>query len=388
MYEFIDFVFSTRFLMYAGISLVPILGWLFIFQRIHPQKRSHVVITFIAGMLSVIPMKLYERFIQQGIWYFEHLNIFQHLGALIHTPEVPKILSYIISNAILSFIIFIFAALLMFILEVFISGDNTMQLFLKKFKKVLETPFLFLSIGVLVGVFSYVVTTGLQHFSFLLEYGLVHKVSFFIVVGMLEEYIKHLMVRFSDEEKIHSVDDAISFSIIVAFGFAFIENIMYFKNFADNFQNSWGFLATFLVLRSLISVGAHVCFSAICGYFYGIASFAKEITREELFQVRHQVMMKLQRVLHLKSSTLFHEEKIMEGLLLAMGLHAIFNILLQLNLLMVTIMYLFILFLVVLSRFHKLHYHRQENNLEEKPFPLKEPFDVLSITPLPKTPQE
>jgi RsiW-degrading membrane proteinase PrsW (M82 family) len=273
--------------------------------------------------------------------------------------------------------------MLLFLLEVFISGDNTLDIFMRKFRKVLETPFLFLGIGVLVGIFSYLVTTGLQHYSVLLEYGLVHKVSFFIVVGMLEEYIKHLMVRFADEEKIHSVDDAIAFSIIVAFGFAFVENIMYFKNFADNFQNSWGFLATFLVLRSIISVGAHVCFSAIVGYFYGIASFAREITRDEIFRIRHTVLRRLQAVLHVKLSTVFHEEKMMEGLLIAMGLHAVFNILLQLNLLVVTVIYLLLLFAFVLSRFHRLAYHRQENNLEEPAITTKqERFDSLIITPL------
>ena len=49
-----------------------------------------------------------------------------------------------------------------------------------------------------------------------------------IMIGFLEEYSKHLVVRFADDNTIYSVDSAITFSIIVALGFAFLENILYF----------------------------------------------------------------------------------------------------------------------------------------------------------------
>ena len=58
-----------------------------------------------------------------------------------------------------------------------------------------------------------------------------HKtVWFFIIVGMLEEFVKHLVLRFSDEDKITNVQDAVEFAIIAALGFAFIEHIVYFVN--------------------------------------------------------------------------------------------------------------------------------------------------------------
>lgn len=379
LYNFVDFLFSTQFMLYALISFVPIMGWLFIFQKIHKQKRWYVFITFLAGMFSVLPMKMYERFIKESIWYFEHLNLFQHLGDLMHLPEAPKLLSYIIANTLVAFAIFLFAALLMFILEVFITGDNTADLFFKKFRKIIESPFIFLNIGVIVGVLAYLSTTYLQqNYSF--DFSFTNRVSFFIVVGMLEEYIKYLMLRFSDEEKIHSVDDAISFSIIIAFGFAFIENIMYLKNFADNMGNNIGSLGVFLILRSIISVGAHVCFSAICGYFYGISLFSHEITHEEIFKIRHRVLDRIHKTIHIKVSTLFHEEKLFQGLFAAMITHAIFNILLQFNLLIPTIIYLGGLFFLVIGLFHHTHYRKKTPPPENADSAPSEFFETLPIS--------
>lgn len=376
MSEFIDFLFSTKFFLYAAMSLLPLLGWLYFFQKIHREKRSHVILTFVAGMLSVVPIKLYERYFNEGLWYFEHVNLFQYLGDLMHMPEITEFLAYIVMNAIVAFAIFLFTGLLMFLLEIF-SGDNTIDIFKRKFRRILETPFFFVSIGVILGIVAYLFSSVSTEFNWF-ELSVTKKVSFFIVVGMLEEYIKHLVLRFSDEEKIRSVDDAVSYSIIIAFGFCFVENIMYFSNFANNYNNSLQSLLVFLVLRSIISVGAHVCFSAISGYFYGIATFANEIVREEVFRVRHSVLVKMQRVIHIKIATLFHEEKMMEGLLLAMLFHSVFNLLLQFSLIIVVVPFLLVLFIWVLSFFHKIRYHRDQNNLTEQDISQKG-FEVLMI---------
>ena len=84
-----------------------------------------------------------------------------------------------------------------------------------------------------------------------------------------------------------------------------------------------------VVLRSIIAVGAHVSFSVILGYFYGISKFASEIYQREVLHHQHQFIEALHRVLHLKGSVLFHEQKMMEGVLFAMVLHGIYNSLLE-----------------------------------------------------------
>lgn len=166
---------------------------------------------------------------------------------------------------------------------------------------------------------------------------------------MLEEFVKHLVLRFSDEEKIQSIDDALEFSILVALGFAFVENILYF----NSTEYTGTTFSLFVLSRSTISVMAHICFSAVFGYFYGVAKFSSQVYSEENEKKQHPFLELLHKILHLKGSTLFHEEKMMEGMLCAMGLHAFFNSLLEFGKTQWVIPFVVFLFFVVLHLFHK-----------------------------------
>ncbi len=341
-----------NWLQIAGIgmiSLLPILGWLWFFQKKQPEKRSYVVLTFLAGMLSVLPIKLYEKYWNTAVGYFEHLNLFKYLADLVEYPALSKLLAYISVHAGVAVSLFVFTAIIMFFLEVF-SGDNTVKVYRQKVQKIWEAPVFFIMIGILCGIVAYCVSLSLPQ-----------KIWFFVVVGMLEEFIKHLVLRFSDDEKIQSVDDALEFAIIVALGFVFIENILYFEKIWNG-----SFAATsifgFILLRSTVSVVAHIGFSAILGYFYGVARFAKEIYQEEVSQRKHFVLEKIQQVLHLKGATLFHEEKMMEGMLLAMGFHAVFNSLLEYDKMIFVIPFLIFMFLIVLNLFHRKNFHTREGH--------------------------
>ena len=48
-----------------------------------------------------------------------------------------------------------------------------------------------------------------------------------LFLAIIEEYIKHLMVRVTDDKKLKDIDDAITLSIVVGLAFAFIETIIY-----------------------------------------------------------------------------------------------------------------------------------------------------------------
>ena len=134
-------------------------------------------------------------------------------------------------------------------------------------------------------------------------------------------------INVDDEQISDRIDDAIEFCIIAALGFAFIENIMYFF-YIWSYQ---GFESLFLsfIFRSIFSTFAHIFFSGIYGYYYGIAKFAPQIYQKEAQENKHKIIGKLHQILHLKGSTIFHEEKMMEGLIFAMICHAIFNSLLE-----------------------------------------------------------
>ncbi len=338
-------------LMYGGMSLLPILGWLFFFQKKNHEKKSYVLLTFLAGMLAVIPIKLYEKYWDTAVFYFEHINLFEYLADLVRFPELSRFLAYITVNALVGLGFFLFVALLMFVLEI-CTGDNTLRVFRSKAIRALESPFFFISIGILCGIVAYA-------FSFSVN----QRVWFFVVVGMLEEFVKHLVLRFSDEEKIQSVDDALSFAIVVALGFSFVENIVYFHNFVRVTDSNFQQLSLFFLLRSTVSVMAHVCFSAILGYFYGIARFSRAIYSEEVHEKRHPIIHTLHQILHVKGSVMFHEEKMMEGMLLAMATHAVFNSLLEFGQVAFMIPFLLFLFLMVLNLFHRKQIQYRTGNL-------------------------
>lgn len=151
----------------------------------------------------------------------------------------------------------------------------------------------------------------------------------FLLVGVIEEISKIYTVKLVDKDRIRSIDDAIEFAIIAGLGFAFVENSIYFYNILTS-RGFEEFVFPF-VFRSLFSTFAHVMFSGIFGYFYGVAHFAQPILQKEIRENRHPIIKWLHKVSHFKKETLFHEEKILEGLIAAVLLHAVFNIFLEME---------------------------------------------------------
>lgn len=325
----------------AVVSLVPILLWFSFFHRKYKQRFRHVFLSFSAGMMSVIPIKLYEKYWDQALLFFENINLFEYISSLTNTPSLAKLFAFVSLSGIVALGLFVFTAFLMFFLEV-LSGDNTIKAYRHKVGKILESPLLFVSIGLISGILAYGLSLSVHE-----------RIWFFVIVGMLEEYIKYLVLRFTNEESIHRIRDAIGYAIVVALGFAYVENILYFKNFIT--QSSLMSVQFWLLfgLRSTISVTAHVCFSAILAYFYGIAFFSKEMYQYELDHHHGGCVSWCHKLLHLKGSVLFHEQKMMEGMLLAMFLHAVFNSFLEFNRIAFMLMLLVGMFLTVLFMYKK-----------------------------------
>lgn len=152
----------------------------------------------------------------------------------------------------------------------------------------------------------------------------------FMFVGVIEEYMKHLVVMRADRGFFRNIDDAIEFSIIAALGFAFVENILYFY-YIWTYQGLEIFMVSF-VFRAIFSTFAHILFSGIFGYYYGIAYFAEPIWSEDQRKGRHPIYNYFHKIMHFKGDRVFAREKITEGLFLAVCLHGAFNILLEMNL--------------------------------------------------------
>jgi len=86
------------------------------------------------------------------------------------------------------------------------------------------------------------------------------------------------------------------------------------------------------VFRAIFSTFAHILFSGIYGYYYGIAYFADPIWSEQVRKKRHFFVNLIHTVMHMKRNRIFANEKVTEGLCIAVILHAFFNIMLEMNL--------------------------------------------------------
>lgn len=159
--------------------------------------------------------------------------------------------------------------------------------------------------------------------------------AIFVVVGILEELVKQGMLRYVDTKRvlIQTVNDSIRFSLAAALGFAFAENIVYFKTvmMVAPIQEV---IITFL-FRSIFTAAAHMIFSGIFGYFFGIAKFSIDISKHEHWEGKIYLGVHLiGRLFKIPFAQAFKEYKILQGLLIAIILHAVFNYLLEMNMLL------------------------------------------------------
>lgn len=271
----------------VGISIlaamIPIAVWGYIFFQKNPESRKWTFITFLGGMLAVIPILLYK----QSWRYFPGINAFQYI--------------------------------------------NTFE------ANFIEVKHFALPTSVLLT---------------------------FMLVGVFEEYLKHLVVKIIDRNRFCSIDDAVEYSIIAALGFAYVENILYFTYIWET-QGVESFIIS-VVFRSIFSTFAHILFSGIYGYYYGLARFAEPVFREKIREQNFIVLRIIHRISHFRLPTLFMEEKILEGLLFAVITHAFFNILLEMSWTILIVPYLLLGFVTLNYIFDKKENHKKYGEVVEK----------------------
>ena len=157
-------------------------------------------------------------------------------------------------------------------------------------------------------------------------------ISFFVIVGVVEEYLKHKVADKVPKNEITSFDDAIEFSIMAALGFAFAENTFYLINIWQ-YLDTQTFWSVYL-LRAVFSTFAHCLFSTVYGYYFGLSLFPNQVYNQETYH-RFSLSRLIQRC-HCRLSKSFLKkffiaESQFIGLFYAASLHAIFNIFLELQ---------------------------------------------------------
>lgn len=258
------------------LACIPAIIWGYIFYKKEPEPRIRAAITFIAGMLAVVPILLYKY-----SWkYFPDINFFLY--------------------------------------------TNTLQEHSVGFGEFIAIP---LSV-----------------------------IAAFMIVGILEEYMKHWVVKITDGRRFCEIDDALEYSIMAALGFAFVENIMYFV-FIWITQGVETLFVSF-VFRSIFSTFAHILFSGIYGYYYGIAVFASPIFQENIRNSRFFLTNLLHKIIGIRRQKIFKREKITEGLLFAVILHAFFNVMLEMNWVFMMVPFLILGYIMLDYLFKKKEDHK------------------------------
>jgi len=308
-------------------------GWIFYKKEYHPQPGKVIAQSFVAGIFAMVPV-------------FGYKYVYVHF--LPQISEV-KILESLLSSAIFSGLFYFF--LNMFIVVVLLTTlASLITLILTRFKhETLENikgtlrddefEYVTMSSMIALLIFSERI---LEKF---LDFSIIHTaVGVIMFLTIIEEYVKHLTVRFVDDKKIKDIDDAITLSIIVGLAFSFVETIIYAVNVGD---------MAIVLPRALLTMPIHVIASGIFGYYYGLARFAEPILKAEHKEKKYQIRFKhLHTVLRMKKSDIYEEEKTAQGLVLATLFHTVANVLFELNLAFITVP-LIVGGMMVLSYFYK-----------------------------------
>lgn len=165
----------------------------------------------------------------------------------------------------------------------------------------------------------------------------------FMLFGAMEEIIKLYVVRIIDKKTllINTVDDAIRYSFAAALGFSFTENIYYLYQFWPSI--SGGELIGMYIFRSTFTTCAHLIFSGILGYYYGIGKFSIDIANQAKVTGKIPFSTRIiQKVFALPISQAFQQQMIFKGLIIAIGAHAIYNYLLQYSIILPVILFVII----------------------------------------------
>ncbi|MEK7126916.1 MAG: PrsW family glutamic-type intramembrane protease [Patescibacteria group bacterium] len=168
----------------------------------------------------------------------------------------------------------------------------------------------------------------------------------FVLFGAMEEIIKFYVVKAVDQKTllVNRINDAVRFSLAAALGFSFTENIYYLYQFWPSV--SQGELIGMYIFRSIFTTCAHMIFSGIFGYYYGIGKFTITLTEQQKITGKSSFITRLiSELFGISLTESFKQKMILKGLFLALFIHATYNYLLQFNAVLPVIIFVVLGFL-------------------------------------------
>ena len=321
--------------LYVTLLVIATFIWGFMFYKkdYHPQPFKVIAQIFGAGLFAMIPIFAYKYIYQHYLPILAEYEIFK---PLLSSSILSGVFFFIINLILLSAILIIICAVISLVLtffkhETLINIRDSLR----------HDEFGFVSVSVMIGILIYLESFAEKVFGIPIITSLIGAILFLTVI---EEYIKHLIVRFVDDKKLKDIDDAITLSIMVGLAFAFVETIIYAINVGD---------MSLIAYRMFISMPVHVVASGIFGYYYGLAHFAKPLTEANGGEKTYKLNIKwMHKVFTLKRSAVYEEEKFIEGIGMATIFHALCNILFELHVAFVVVPIL-VIGLFAVSRLYK-----------------------------------
>lgn len=157
----------------------------------------------------------------------------------------------------------------------------------------------------------------------------------FLLFAAMEEIIKMWVVKIIDQKTtlINRVNDSLRYSITSALGFSFTENAYYLYQFWDVIGT--GELIGLYIFRSIFTTCAHIIFSGVFGYYYGIGKFAISLEKQELYMKKPSLTSRaIAKLFNIPITEGYRQQAILKGLIIAIGMHLTFNYLLQFNIIL------------------------------------------------------
>jgi len=321
--------------LYVTLLVIATFIWGFMFYKkdYHPQPLRVLGQIFMAGFFAMIPIFAY-RYIYHN--YLPVLAEYEIFKPLFDSFILKGLIFFALNLVLLSTILIVICGAISIILTFF--KHETLINIRDSLK---HNEFGFVSVSMMIGILIYLESFFEKILGIPIVTSLLGSILFLTVI---EEYVKHLIVRFVDDKKLKDIDDAITLSIMVGLGFALIETVIYGITSGD---------ISLIASRAFISMPVHVVASGIFGYYYGLAHFAKPIVKAKGGEKTYVFNATwIHKILTLKRSSVYEESKFIEGIGMATLFHALCNVLFELHVAFVAVPVIVIgLFLV--SRFYK-----------------------------------
>lgn len=254
----------------AGIAaLVPAFIWCTLFLKYHRERRSVVLLMFLAGMLSTVPILFYDTLVRRSVEL--HFFVMRVVPESFHATA-----------------------------DAFVRGTLGVQHPLYA---------MLLSTGI-----AFVIVACIEEFS---KYWVLRK-----SVGQAFQSIDDVMQM--------SVIVAIGFSfaenvVNPVYFQSFVREYLVQPPHPDLV----GFISNILG-RSVLTTMVHIVSTGVLGYFVGLSVFAHPILIAERTRKRIPIVHRIARILHVSDESVFRWEMITCGLFSAVVLHGCFNFLVTL----------------------------------------------------------